>query len=281
MANQGGNLWIRNARLRVGGQPGGSIAGAYQYKFYYTGASPWPNDPLNHHVNHADNDNSFIIVRDPTFYHIVPNHGVVSTGTPTVTAFIYPKVGAAIDTSTLQIIIDGILYTGIGTSYNSSSKQLNYTVPSPLPNGTHTVILRAGTNAGGANADTVAFLTQAGYVQITTQGGFATRNPTRTVRGIVQNASVPIVRIVRNNTDTSVVTTLNGGYSAIVNLVEGLNSFKSLADSSGTLVPSAPVTFTYLVNHSPNASITFLDQGGSIQLQATGSTDPDPGQTPT
>jgi glycosidase len=283
MTNQGGNLWTRNARLRIGGQPGGLIPGAFQYKFYYTGASPWPNDPLNHHVNVSDNDNSFIIVKDPTLYQLLPNqrNSVVTTGTPTVTAFIYPKVGAAIDTSTLQIRIDGTPYTGIGASYNSSTKQLSYAIPVPLPNGSHTMILSAGTTLGGSNADTVTFISQAGYVQITTQGGFPTRNPTRLLRGIVQNASVPIVRIVRNNTDTTLVTTSNGAYSANVNFVEGLNTFRSLADSNGTLVSSAPVTFTYIVNHSPTALITLQDQGGTIQLQATGSTDPDPGQTQT
>lgn len=58
MTPQGGGLWIRNARLAAGGKPGGAVAGAWQYKFYYTGVSQWPNDPLNHHVNHSDNDNS-------------------------------------------------------------------------------------------------------------------------------------------------------------------------------------------------------------------------------
>ncbi len=283
MTNQGGTLWIRNARLRVGGQPAGTVPGAYQYKFYYANASPWPNDPLNHHVNAADNNNTFIIVKDPTFYQVIPNQraGIVLTGTPTVTAYIFPKVGAAIDTSTLEVKIDGTTFTGIGSHYNTSTKQLSFTVPGPLPNGSHTMILSAGSNQGGLNADTVTFVSQAGYVQITTQGGFTTRSSTRRLRGIVQNTSVNLVRIVRNGADTTVVTTLNGAYSANVNLLEGSNSFRTLADSGGSLISSAPVTFTYLVNHSPNALAAFQDQGGSIQLQATGSTDPDPGQSAT
>ncbi len=283
MSYQGGTLWIRNARLRVGGQPGGTVPGAYQYKFFYTGAAPWPNDPLNHHVNALDNDNSFIILKDPTLYQILPNQrtGIVLTGTPTVTAYIFPKVGAAVDTSTLQIIIDGTIYAGIGTHYVASTKQLSYTIPSPLSNGSHTMILRAGTNLGGSNSDTVTFLSQAGYVQITTQGGFPTRNPTRLLRGIVQNLSVTSARIVRNNTDTTVVSVASGNYSATVNLVEGLNSFIALADSNGTLISSSSTTFTYLVNHGPTAQITYLDLSSTIQLQATGSTDPDSGQTQT
>lgn len=283
MTNQGGNLWIRNARLAVGGQPGGGVPGAYQYKFYYTGAAPWPNDPLNHHVNTADNNNSFIFVRDPTLYQILPNQriGIVPTGTPTLTAYIYPKVGATIDTSSLQIRIDGTTFTGIGASFNSTTKQLSYTLPSLLPNGSHTMIIRAGSSAGGSNSDTVSFVSQAGYVQITSQGGFPTLDTTRVLRGIVQNSSVTDVRIVRNGTDTTLAPVSNGRYSATVHLVEGLNSFRSLADSNGTLLSSDAVTYTFLVNHAPTALISFQDQGGTVQLQATGSTDPDSGQSQT
>lgn len=283
MTNQGGNLWIRNARLAVGGQPGGGISGAYQYKFYYSGAAPWPNDPLNHHVNTADNNNSFIILRDPTLYQVLPNQrtGIVPTGTPTVTAYVYPKVGATVDTSSLQIRIDGAAFGGIGASYNTLTKQLSYTIPSPLANGSHTMIVRAATSAGGSNADTVTFVSQVGFVQITSQGGFSTLNPTRVLRGIVQNVSVTEVKIVRNGTDTTVATVSNGRYSTTVNLVEGLNSFRSLADSGGTLLSSDPVTYTYLINHAPNALISFLDQGTTVQLQATTSTDPDSGQSQT
>ena len=280
MSYQGGTLWIRNARLRVGGQPGGGVPNAYEYKFFYTGASPWPNDPLNHHVNAADNDNTFLYIKDPTIYQVLPNQrlGTINSGTPTVTAYIFPKVGASVDTSTLQILIDGTAYAGVGSSYNAVTKQLTYTVPTPLTNGGHTMILRAGTNMGGSNADTVTFVSQGGYVQITTQGGFPTRNPTRFIRGVVQNSSVSSVKIVRNNTDTSIVAVTNGSYSTTVSLVEGVNAFRALADSGGTLVSSTPATFTYLVNHSPAAAITYLDFGSTIQLLATSSTDPDTGQ---
>ena len=35
MSYRGGILWTRDARLAVGGAPGGPIVGAFQYKFYY------------------------------------------------------------------------------------------------------------------------------------------------------------------------------------------------------------------------------------------------------
>src|ERR1041384_2300173 len=34
MTYTGGTIWIRNARLAVGGNPAGGIPGAWQYKFY-------------------------------------------------------------------------------------------------------------------------------------------------------------------------------------------------------------------------------------------------------
>jgi glycosidase len=279
MSYQGGTLWIRNARLRVGGQVGGGVPGAYQYKFYYNGVTTWPNDPLNHHVNTADpNNNSFIIIKDPTIYQLLPNqrNPLLSTGTPTISAFIFPRVGGSLDSASLALVIDGTTITGLGSSYNATTKQLSYTPTAALPNGNHTVILRAGTNS-----DTVTFITQAGYVQITTQSGYTTRNPQREIRGLVQNTSVTLVKIVRNNTDTTVASVSNGIYAATITLVEGLNTIKVLADSSGAVAVSSPATFTYFVNHAPNAQITYLDFGSTIQLLATSSTDPDPGQTGT
>jgi len=158
MTYRGGTLWTRDARLAVGGAPA-PIPGAYQYKFYYNGVTVWPNDPLNHHVNPSDNDNSFIIVKDPTIYHFLPNQrtGSVNTDRPTITAYIFPKVGTVFDTSQLALTIDGNTISGIGSSYNFSTKQMSYTVPTPMSNGMHTVILRAGNTL-----DTVSFLVQVG-----------------------------------------------------------------------------------------------------------------------
>jgi len=153
MQYQGGNLWVRNARLPVNPM-GGSIPGAFQYKFYYTGASPWPNDSLNHHVNQADNDNSILYVKDPTIYHFVPNQrsGIVNTNHPTISAFLYPRVGGSIDTASLSLQIDDTTITGIGSFYNVATKQLVYTTSYEVPDGGHQVILTAG-----ANRDTVSF----------------------------------------------------------------------------------------------------------------------------
>ncbi|MDH3251599.1 MAG: hypothetical protein OEM41_02340, partial [Ignavibacteria bacterium] len=158
MAYQGGTLWTYTGRLATNPTLPG-IPGAYQYKFYKNGVSPWPNDPLNHHVNPADNDNSFIIVKNPTIYHLLPNQrtGAVTINLPTISAYIFPRVGSAVDTSALSLSIDGIAYTNIGSHYDFSTKQLAFTPPAPLTDGSHTVILQAG-----VTSDTVSFAVATG-----------------------------------------------------------------------------------------------------------------------
>lgn len=173
MTYLGGDLWVRNARLRIGGNPTPppqGIPGAWQYKFYYSGASPWPNDPLNHHVNTLDNDNSFIYVKDPTIYHFLPNQrtGFVTTEFPTISAYIFPKVGTVVDTASLALSIDGVLYDNLGSYYDFTSRQLIFTAFTALGNGGHTMILYAG-----ANSDTVTFVTQIGGPPIAPLPGYA------------------------------------------------------------------------------------------------------------
>ncbi|MBI3577929.1 MAG: hypothetical protein HY089_00795, partial [Ignavibacteriales bacterium] len=94
----GNNTFTRKVRLRVGGQPGGGVAGAYQYKFYYSGVTDWPNDPLNPRFNSSDNNNSILYITSPTIYHFIPNQrvdgGLVRTSNPTISAYLFPKVSS-------------------------------------------------------------------------------------------------------------------------------------------------------------------------------------------
>jgi glycosidase len=286
MTSQGGNLWTLTRRLRVGGNPSPApvgVPGAWQYKFYPTGTSgEWPNDPLNHHVNTADNSNTFLYTKDPTIYQFLPNQrsvqGALGVSLPTISAYIFPKVGAEVDTGTIAVRIDSVTYSGIGSSYNPSTRQLTFVPPVPLASGTHTVILRAGSTAGGTNADTVTFATLAGTVQITSRGNYTTRVPSRTIRGLVQDTSVHTVRVVRNGVDTTLGSVAAGRFEVGVTLKEGLNTLRALADSAGTLLSSDPVSFTLFVNHAPYAQIVVSAAGG-ILLQAGASTDPDTGQS--
>jgi glycosidase len=278
MTNIGGDVWIKTVRLRIGGNPtppANGVPGAWQYKFWYTGVSGWPNDPLNHHQNSLDNNNTFVYVKDPTIYQLVPNQRgpILNTSTPTISAYIFPKAGSAVDTATLALVIDGKAYTGIGTTYDAGSKQLVFTPPQPLTNGEHTLILRTGTNA-----DTVRFTTRAGYLQVTTRGSFSTRNTLRTLRGIVQDTAVTLVLLVRNGTDTTRGTVSGGKWGVTDTLSEGLNVFVAVADSLGKRVISDPVSFTLFVSHAPVAHASAALSGNTVTLSAAGTTDPD-GQT--
>ncbi len=274
MTNIGGDVWVRVVRLRVGGNPSppaAGVPGAWQYKFWYTGASPWPNDPLNHHQNSADNNNTFLYLRDPTIYQFVPNQrtGIQSTVTPTISAYIFPRVGGTVDTSTLRLTIDGVLHEGVGSLYNPATQQFVFTPTTPLTNGDHTVILYAGTSA-----DTVRFATSAGFVRITTRGGFSTISPVRTLRGLVQDTASTDVWIVRNGTDTTLVQALGGRWTVTDTLTPGVNEFRALADSAGVRIASDPVTITYAVSRAPRAAATASLLAGSVMLSTTGSTDP-------
>lgn len=271
--------WYKRVRLQVGGAPGGRVPGAYQYKFNEGGCSScWLNDPLNQHINVADNSNSFVVVKDPTIYHLLPNqrHPLVSTGTPLISAYVFPKVGGAVDTSLLSLTIDGTVYTGIGEYYNSATQQLSF-LPPALPDGGHTVILNAGTNA-----DTVTFTTQGGFARLLNESPFTTWKANWVLNGLVDDTSAVSATIVRNGTDTFPVPVVNRNISAGIPLIEGPNVFTLIADSAGTAKVSSPVTFVRKVNHRPNAMITlggYIDSLNQVRLNAGTSTDPDSNQT--
>ena len=271
----GNNTFIRTVRLAAGGFPGGGIGGAYQYKFY-TGVSIWPNDPLNHLVNSNANDNSFLYINHPTIYQLIPNErtGVTTNTNPTISAYLFPKVGAAVDTSTITLSVGTKFYTGLGRFYNSTARQFVFPLPDRLPSGIHTLILRAG-----SSADSVSMAVQAGYVQITNLSGFITRSPQRTLYGLVQDTSIHSIRIVRNDVDTVNASASSGSFVVTVSLREELNTFKAVTrDASNSLQVSDPVSFTFLVNHAPDADIFFIDAGPNVIFSADGTIDPDTGQ---
>ncbi len=278
---QGNNLWTKTVRLAVGGNPtppAVGVPGAWQYKFYYSGASPWPNDPLNHNENPKDNGNTFIYTKDVTIYHFLPNQkqAIVNTSTPIISAYLFPKVGASVDTSSIKITIDGITYSNLGKFFDEPKKLLAFPVPVSLVNGKHNITLFVKASSGVSNADSVNFTTQAGFVQITSQGNYPTRNPIRTIRGFVQNNAITSAKVIRNNSDTMDVTVASGIFTATDTLTDGVNTFKAIVDTSGTIVSSEPITYNYIVNHTPfaKASVSFA-AGTKLTLSALGSSHPD------
>lgn len=275
MATTGGNVWTKTVRLREGGNPSppaSGIPGAWQYKFYYTGASPWPNDPLNHHQNANDNGNSYVYVRHPTIYQFIPNQrmAVQNTARPVISAYLFPRVGATVDTSTVSLVIDDQTYTGIGSSYDQGAKLFSFTPPLPLRNGDHTAILRAG-----MSADTVHFTTSAGFVQITTRGGFSTVKTVVALRGLVQDTNAVVVRLVRNGVDTTSGLASGGRWVISDTLEAGVNVFMALADSAGTRIGSDPISITGAVSRAPIARLSIAASGGTVTLNAGTSTDPE------
>jgi len=277
----GSDTWAKDFTLPIGGNPtppAVGVPGAWQYKFYYNGVGSWPNDPLNHHENSQDNNNTFLFTKDPTILHFLPNQRqpLVTTNFPTITSYIFPKNGATIDTSTIALKIDGVSISNIGKFYDASTKQLVYPVATSLTNGTHNVVLTVGSSAGGVNSDSVNFTIQAGFIQITTQGNYSTRNQIRTLRGLVQKTTITSAKVIRNNVDTTNVVVTGGLFTATDSLTEGVNTFKAIVDTNGTIVSSEPVTFTYIVNHSPFAKAAVsLASGDQISLSAAGSIHPD------
>ncbi len=280
MNSQGGGLWTRTVRLPIGINPNSDpvkgVAGAWQYKFWYNGVSDWPNDPLNHHLNLLDNNNSLVYVKDPTIYHFLPNQrsGIVTTATPQISAYLYPRVGTAVDTNSIYVLIDGAIVSGTG-GYNRMTTQYLFTPAVPLGYGDHEVILQAGTNA-----DTVRFSIQAGFAQITTRGSYSTYASFKTLRGVVQDSTVHVARLVRNGLDTTLVSVYGGRWSAGDTLGGGLNTFVLVADSAGGRAISSAVSITRIVSHAPMARVLAAPNGGSVVLSAAGSTDPD-GAPPT
>ena len=282
MDYQGNNLWTKTIRLLVGTNPNADpvkgVPNAYQYKFYYAGASPWPNDPLNHNENPKDNNNTYIYGRDVTIYHLLPNQkqAIVNTSTPIISAYLFPKVGATVDTSSIKITLDGITYSSLGKFYDEPKKLLAFPVPVSLVNGKHNITLFVKASSGVSNADSVNFTTQAGFVQITSQGNYPTRNPMRTIRGFVQNNAITSAKVVRNNNDTINVVVAGGLFTATDTLTDGLNTFKAIVDTNGSIVSSEPVTYNYIVNHTPfaKASVSFA-ANSKMTLSALGSTHPD------
>jgi glycosidase len=275
-------IWYKWVRLKVGGGSTSHIAGAYQYKFNENGCSTcWLSDPLNQRVNLSDAGNSYLFIKDPTIFHFIPNqrNPVVNTSVPTISAYIFPKAGSVVDTSSLSLTVDGTVYTQLGSMYNFTTMQFVYTPISPLPNGSHTAILHAETLAGGANADTVLFYVQSGFVQLLNQSPITTWESQWTLYGSVNDSTITSVSIVRNSTDTFLVSAAGKSFTYSASLLEGSNVFSVVTDSAGAPMVSAPITIYRKMNHSPWANISFSDSSGGLRLSALSSTDPDSGQS--
>lgn len=275
-------VWTKTLRLRVGGQPNGSVAGAYQYKINENGVgSGWRSDPLNPRKNTRDNDNSILYVRSPTIHYLLPNalSATVKTRQPLIEAYLSPATRTRLDTNSIVIKLDNLEYRYIGSGYNETTKKFTFTPTTPLTNGTHQLILSARTMAGTVNSDTTRFTVQADAVQLLTQ-------PTETwktnwpIRGEIlkgngtPDSTLRAVTIFRG-TNAFPVTLRNGKFDTTLALLEGDNLFSVQAQVAGTLQTSSILQIKRKVNHNPNAVIAFDTTATQIRLRASRSTDPD------
>lgn len=272
MTAKGNGLFERTARLRIGGPiSGATIAGAYLYKFY-TGVSPWPNDPLNPYYTSDGYSNSILYTKNPTIYHLIPNQrtGTVRSSRPTITAYMFPKVGTVLDTSVLSLKIDSVLYQNIGEYYDFDAKKMSFQSPGFLINGTHKIWLTIGTVV-----DSATFTVAAKPVQIETPSfvthknvyitaGFFSRLDGLGIDSSITSATISIGGSAR------VISVSNGSFTDSTMLNEG-NNWIVVSTING----SDSVLVTRIVNHTPWAAVTASVSGSDILLDASATTDPD------
>ncbi|MDZ7344759.1 MAG: glycogen-binding domain-containing protein, partial [candidate division KSB1 bacterium] len=267
-------VWSKTVRLRVGGPvplpvPGKSIAGAYQYKFNENGSpNGWLPDPLNPRQNPRDNNNSYLFINNPTIHYLLPNSlsGLIRTGQPEITAYIFPSISSTVDAQSIKVVIDDTEYTNLGAGYDPAKHSFSFVPPNPLANGTHSLKLFAQSSTGSIGADSTSFMVQAGFVQFLTQSNARYLRSAKTIVGTVENPG-NTVTLIRNESDTVVVNADGmGRFALTVNLQEGNNTFKAFAvDQQGTTHETNTIVIKYVVDHAPKPKIKIaIDQDNVV-----------------
>ena len=228
------NTWYKTIKLRVGGPdplPAPvSVPGAYQYKF---NDGTWFSDPLNPRQNPNDNNNSYLYIRNPTIHYLLPNStvasGVVRTRLPQITAYLFPSVSSIVDTNTIKITVDGNEYQNIGSYYDPATNKFSFTIPNPLGDGQHQLIIYAESTIGTSSADTTTFLVQANVIQFLTLQSETWKNNWRIQAAIFNenggfDTTVTSAQIVRSDS-TWDVSVSQGILDTTLFLLEGENKF--------------------------------------------------------
>lgn len=159
-------MYYKTVRLQVGGGPSTiNTLKAYQYKIHEhynsTGTSnAWLSDPLNPNKNAADNNNSYIIVKNPMIFQIEPTSTkLLRYDEPGITVQVSAKVGDTINTADSKVYINDTL-AGSFETYYDQVKQIVY-VPSisvfgrKLISGLNEIKIIAVTNTGTTNTDSL------------------------------------------------------------------------------------------------------------------------------
>ncbi len=280
------NRWYKTVRLRVGGPDPlpalTSVPGAYQYKININGSN-WISDPLNPRQNPADNNNSYLFIRNPTIHLLLPNStpasGVIRTRFPQITAYLFPSISSNIDTGTIKISLDGNDYMNIGGSYDETTSKLSFVPPNPLIDGEHQLILYAESTVGTSGADTTTFSVQANIVQFLTLPA-ETWKPFWRLQAAVFDANggfdttVTTAQIVRFDS-TWTVQVNDGKVDTSIFLLESDNNFVIKAEVNSQTETSDTLNIIHKINHNPYAKIDITQNGNSLTVSGANSTDPD------
>lgn len=276
-------FWYKTERLRIGGPAQNPLKpGAYEYKFNENGStSGWLSDPRNPRQDPANYYNSILYVKDPTIHYLLPNEtsDIIRTRFPEISAYLFPKVGASIDTQSITVQINQTIYRNLGRFFDSQTRQLRFPLPDPLPDGEHRMVLSVMSSSGSWNQDSARFTVRADLVQILTRPAETWKNAWR-IQGAIFKAdggydsSITRALLLRGNDQWSVRVTY-GTVDTTVNLLEGENVFQLQATINGQVEVSQPVRIVRKVDHDPYAVVTFQRTGSNITLMATESTDPD------
>jgi len=268
--------WTKTVRLRVGGpfplpNPGGSILGAYQYKFNENGSpTGWKSDPLNPRQNSMDMNNSYVFATDPVLLYFLPNSvsGLVTSSKPEISVYIFPGLSSIVDTSSFLIQIDDRQYRPSGKHYDEESHSLRFIPPDPLSNGTHSLKITARCFYCQPVSDSTTFTVRAGKVRFLTRSNPKYVRPTLEVHGIVEDTSLHEVQL-RHNGNTFTVPVSQGRFTHPISLQEGENRLKVF---SGNEADSIQVV--YWIDHAPKPTIRMRLQEPFIRLSGLGN-DPD------
>jgi glycosidase len=269
-------LWVKTVTLNPG---------VYQYKIYRQLSSTptdwsWIPDPLNRTVIPPDQNSQFTVDSLVLFqvcahpFRIENNVFVVSTGSPSLSAGVFQPAGAP--AAAITPYLDGAAMAGPGT-FDTARGIYTILPPARLAEGFH--VFKLVVSAGAkTRTDSVSFEVRSRAVQIQTPP-FTTLKSTYITSGVVlkPDGSGPDSAIanvtVEVGSDLRSAAVVNGVFADSTPLAEGVNLIRV---SSPAGVDS--VSVTRIVDHRPYARSIAALQGGSVELSAASTTDPD-GQT--
>jgi 1,4-alpha-glucan branching enzyme len=159
-------IYYKTVRLQVGGGAL-SINGqkAYQYKMHehynLSGTTnAWLSDPINPNKNALDNNNSYIIVKNPMIFQIEPTSTkLLRYDQPAITAMVAAKIGDTINTTDSKVYLNDTLVCSFGSYYNQAKQLFSISSISlfgrKLISGLNEIKIVAVTNTGTTNTDSL------------------------------------------------------------------------------------------------------------------------------